>query len=105
MHPSAQSMILGDQWSSRARNRFITLVNGHPLIVSLFSILHGIMRVELLINTDTVTSSVADIMMQEGHAIKAEESFESKVPQTQASFLSVFTAASRMLCSWGIVQL
>uniref|UniRef100_A0A8K9UEE0 RNA helicase n=1 Tax=Oncorhynchus mykiss TaxID=8022 RepID=A0A8K9UEE0_ONCMY len=96
MRPSAQSMILGDQWSSRARNRFITLVNGHPLIVSLFSILHGIMRVELLINTDTVTSSVADIMMQEGHAIKAEESFESKVPQTQASFLSVFTAASRM---------
>uniref|UniRef100_A0AAZ3QMQ0 RNA helicase n=1 Tax=Oncorhynchus tshawytscha TaxID=74940 RepID=A0AAZ3QMQ0_ONCTS len=92
MRPSAQSMILGDQWSSRARNRFITLVNGHPLIVSLFSILHGIMRVELLINTDTVTSSVADIMMQEGHAIKAEESFESKVPQTQASFLSVFTA-------------
>ncbi|XP_021429949.2 ATP-dependent RNA helicase TDRD9 isoform X1 [Oncorhynchus mykiss] len=78
MRPSAQSMILGDQWSSRARNRFITLVNGHPLIVSLFSILHGIMRVELLINTDTVTSSVADIMMQEGHAIKAEESFESK---------------------------
>uniref|UniRef100_A0A8C7KER8 ATP-dependent RNA helicase TDRD9 n=1 Tax=Oncorhynchus kisutch TaxID=8019 RepID=A0A8C7KER8_ONCKI len=104
MRPSAQSMILGDQWSSRARNRFITLVNGHPLIVSLFSILHGIMRVELLINTDTVTSSVADIMMQEGHAIKAEESFESKVPQTQASFLSVFTAASRMLCSWGIVH-
>uniref|UniRef100_A0A674EMP3 ATP-dependent RNA helicase TDRD9 n=1 Tax=Salmo trutta TaxID=8032 RepID=A0A674EMP3_SALTR len=103
MRPSAQSMILGDQWSSRARNRFITLVNGHPLIVSLFSILHGVMRVELLINTDTVTSSVADIMMQEGHAIKAEESFESKVPQTQASFLSVFTAASRMLCSWGII--
>ncbi|CAB1335264.1 unnamed protein product [Coregonus sp. 'balchen'] len=78
MHPSAQSMILGDQWSSRARNRFITLVNGRSLIVSLFSILHGVMHVELLINTDTVTSSVADIMIQEGHAIKAEESFESK---------------------------
>ncbi|CAB1330971.1 unnamed protein product [Coregonus sp. 'balchen'] len=45
MHPLAQSMILGDQWSSRARNRFIT---------------------------------VADIMIQVGHAIKAEESFESK---------------------------
>ncbi|XP_014066219.2 ATP-dependent RNA helicase TDRD9 isoform X2 [Salmo salar] len=78
MHPSAQSMILGDQWSSPARNRFITLVNGRSLIVSLFSILHGVMHVELLINTDTVTSSVADIMIQEGHAIKAEESFESK---------------------------
>uniref|UniRef100_A0A674E0Y2 ATP-dependent RNA helicase TDRD9 n=1 Tax=Salmo trutta TaxID=8032 RepID=A0A674E0Y2_SALTR len=78
MHPSAQSMILGDQWSSPARNRFITLVNGRSLIVSLFSILHGVMYVELLINTDSVTSSVADIMIQEGHAIKAEESFESK---------------------------
>uniref|UniRef100_A0A8C8CWX0 RNA helicase n=1 Tax=Oncorhynchus tshawytscha TaxID=74940 RepID=A0A8C8CWX0_ONCTS len=73
MHPSAQFMILGDQWSSRARNRFITLVNGLSLIVSLFSILHGVMHVELLINTDTVTSSVADIMIQEGHAIKTEE--------------------------------
>ncbi|KAJ8411736.1 hypothetical protein AAFF_G00153740 [Aldrovandia affinis] len=78
VRPSAQSMILGDQWSCAARNRFITLVNGRSLIVSLFSILHGIMRVDLLINTDTISCSVADIMVEEGHAQKSEENFESK---------------------------
>ncbi|XP_071383843.1 ATP-dependent RNA helicase TDRD9 [Centroberyx affinis] len=78
MHPSAQSMILGNQWSSRARDRFITLVKGRSLIVSLYSILHGVMRVELLINTETANSSVTDILVKEGHAIKAEESYDSK---------------------------
>ncbi|XP_061087856.1 ATP-dependent RNA helicase TDRD9 [Conger conger] len=78
IRPSAQSMVLGDQWSCAARNRFITLVDRRSLIVSLFSILHGIMRVDLLINTDTINCSVADIMVEEGHAQRAEESFESK---------------------------
>ncbi|KAF7662633.1 hypothetical protein LDENG_00231020, partial [Lucifuga dentata] len=77
MHPSAQSMILGNQWSSSARHRFITLVKGHELMVSLYSIVHGVMRVQLLINTET-TQSVADILVKEGHAVKAEESFDSK---------------------------
>ncbi|KAM7403060.1 hypothetical protein PAMA_003810 [Pampus argenteus] len=75
--PSAQSIILGDQWSSRARDRFITLVKGRSLIVSLFSILHGVMRVELLINTETTNTSVADILVEDGHAVKAEENFDS----------------------------
>lgn len=79
MHPSAESIILGNQWSSRARDRFITLVKGHSLIVSLYSILHGVMRVQLLINTETTNASVADILVEEGHAVKAEENFDSKV--------------------------
>ncbi|KAM6961268.1 ATP-dependent RNA helicase TDRD9 [Aplochiton taeniatus] len=79
LRPSAQSLILGDQWSSVARNRFMALVNGRSLIVTLYSIVHSVMHVGLLINTDTTNSSVADIMVQEGHAIKAQESFESKV--------------------------
>ncbi|XP_066550485.1 ATP-dependent RNA helicase TDRD9 [Amia ocellicauda] len=79
LRPSAQSLILGDQWSSTARNRFVTLVSGHTLIVTLFSILHGVMRVELSINTDTDASiNVADILVREGHAQPAEESFESQ---------------------------
>lgn len=78
MRPSSQSIILGNQWSSRARDRFVTLVKGHSLIVSLYSILHGVMRVELLINTEASTS-VVDILVEEGHAVKAEESFDSKV--------------------------
>uniref|UniRef100_A0A7N8X5C7 RNA helicase n=1 Tax=Mastacembelus armatus TaxID=205130 RepID=A0A7N8X5C7_9TELE len=81
MCPSAQSIILGNQWSSRARDRFITLVKGHSLIVSLYSILHGVMRVQLLINTETTNTSVVDILVEEGHAVKTEESFDSKVTQ------------------------
>ncbi|XP_072532828.1 ATP-dependent RNA helicase TDRD9 [Salminus brasiliensis] len=76
--PSAQSMILGDQWSSRARNRFITLVSGHSLIVSLYSILHGVMRVDLHVSMDTGDVSVADLLVKEGHARYAPESFESQ---------------------------
>lgn len=79
MRPSAQSIILGNQWSSRARDRFITLVKGHSLIASLYSILHGVMRVHLLITSETENTNVVDIMVQEGHAVKAEESFDSKV--------------------------
>ncbi|KAK7904385.1 hypothetical protein WMY93_016992 [Mugilogobius chulae] len=78
MRPSAQSIIQGNPWSSRSRDRFITLVKGHSLIVSLYSILHGVMRVELLISTDTLQTSVRDILVQEGHAEKVDESFESK---------------------------
>uniref|UniRef100_A0A3Q3GEP4 ATP-dependent RNA helicase TDRD9 n=1 Tax=Labrus bergylta TaxID=56723 RepID=A0A3Q3GEP4_9LABR len=78
MRPSAQSIILGNRWSSRARNRFITLVKGRSLIVSLYSILHGVMRVELLINTEMTNASVLDILVEEGHAVKVEESFDSK---------------------------
>lgn len=79
MRPSAQSIILGNQWSIRARDRFITLIKGHSLIASLYSILHGVMRVHLLITSGTDNTNVVDIMVQEGHAVKAEESFDSKV--------------------------
>ncbi|KAM4625880.1 ATP-dependent RNA helicase TDRD9 [Polymixia lowei] len=78
MSPSPQSLILGDQWSNGARNRFITLVKGHSMIVSLYSILHGVMRVEMFVNTETTNDSVADVMVREGHAVKAEETYDSK---------------------------
>ncbi|XP_042356788.1 ATP-dependent RNA helicase TDRD9 [Plectropomus leopardus] len=78
MRPSAQSIILGNQWSSQARERFVTLVKGRSVIVSLYSILHGVMRVQLLINTETTNTSVVDILVEEEHAVKAEESFDSK---------------------------
>uniref|UniRef100_A0A3Q4GWC5 ATP-dependent RNA helicase TDRD9 n=1 Tax=Neolamprologus brichardi TaxID=32507 RepID=A0A3Q4GWC5_NEOBR len=78
MRPSNQSIILGNQWSSRARNRFINLVKGQSLIVSLYSILYGVMRVDLLIHSETANTSVVDLLVEEGHAVKAEESFDSK---------------------------
>lgn len=52
-------------------------------MVSLYSIVYGVMRVELLVNAtdgETAIDSVADILVKEGHAAKAEESFYSKVP-------------------------
>lgn len=79
MRPSAQSIILGNQWSSRARDRFIALVKGRSLFASLYSILHGVMRVHLLNTSQTDGANVVDILVQEGHAVKAEECFDSKV--------------------------
>uniref|UniRef100_A0AAQ5X687 ATP-dependent RNA helicase TDRD9 n=1 Tax=Amphiprion ocellaris TaxID=80972 RepID=A0AAQ5X687_AMPOC len=88
LHPSAESIIHGNQWSSRARNRFITLVKGHSLIVSLYSVLYGVMRVQLLINTEKTNTSVLDILVEEGHAIKAEESCDSK--QNHEALMSLY---------------
>ncbi|ROL49634.1 ATP-dependent RNA helicase TDRD9 [Anabarilius grahami] len=78
MGPSAQSLILGDRWSSRARNRFKTLTSGRSAIVSLYSILHGVMRVDLHISLEMGDISVADLLVQEGHACHTPESFESQ---------------------------
>lgn len=78
---------MGHQWSSRARDRFITLVKGRSLIVKLYSILHDVMRVHLLINTESRSISMADILVQEGHAVKVEENFDSKVTK-QLGFFS-----------------
>ncbi|KAM9354857.1 ATP-dependent RNA helicase TDRD9 [Pholidichthys leucotaenia] len=88
MQPSAQSVIMGNQWSSRARNRFIILVKGQSLIVSLYSILHGIMRVDLLISSETTNTSILDILVEEGHAVKVEESFDSK--QNHEALMSLY---------------
>lgn len=48
-------------------------------MASLYSISHGVMRVQLLIDVEKTNTNVVDIMVQEGHAVKAEESFDSKV--------------------------
>uniref|UniRef100_A0A8C1SI07 ATP-dependent RNA helicase TDRD9 n=1 Tax=Cyprinus carpio TaxID=7962 RepID=A0A8C1SI07_CYPCA len=79
MGPSAHSLILGGRWSSRARNRFKTLTSGRSAIVSLYSILHGVMRVDLHISMEAGDVSVADLLVQEGHACHIPESFESQV--------------------------
>uniref|UniRef100_A0A673GW50 ATP-dependent RNA helicase TDRD9 n=1 Tax=Sinocyclocheilus rhinocerous TaxID=307959 RepID=A0A673GW50_9TELE len=78
MGPSAHSLILGGRWSSRARNRFKTLTSSRSAIVSLYSILHGVMRVDLHISTEAGDVSVADLLVQEGYARHVPESFESQ---------------------------
>uniref|UniRef100_A0AAY4CCJ2 ATP-dependent RNA helicase TDRD9 n=1 Tax=Denticeps clupeoides TaxID=299321 RepID=A0AAY4CCJ2_9TELE len=85
MSPSAESLVTGGQWSSQARDRFLSLVCGRTLAVSLFSIQHGIMRVDLLVTTET---SVTDIMVEEGYALRAPESFQSK--QNHEMLVSVY---------------
>lgn len=101
MRPSAQSIILGHQWSSRARDRFIMLVKGQSHIVSLYSILHEVVRVQLFINTETTNTSVLDILVREGHAVEAEESFDSKVMQQLGAQL-VLWKPCKALCTSNI---
>ena len=79
MRPSAQSLIFGQQWSSRARERYIELTRGHLTIVSLYSVLHGVMYVELFVTADGASVNVADVMVKEGHAVKAPEGYDCKV--------------------------
>ncbi|KAL0178134.1 hypothetical protein M9458_027028, partial [Cirrhinus mrigala] len=69
---------MGPSAHSRARNRFKTLTSGRSAIVSLYSILHGVMRVDLHISMETGDVSVADLLVQEGHACHIPESFESQ---------------------------
>ncbi|XP_061824859.2 ATP-dependent RNA helicase TDRD9 [Nerophis lumbriciformis] len=88
MRPSAESVIFGNQWSSRARQRFMALVKDQSVIVSLYSILNGIMRVQLLISSETTNKSLADIFVEEGHAVIAEESFDSK--QNNETLVSLY---------------
>ncbi|KAF4089812.1 hypothetical protein AMELA_G00042720 [Ameiurus melas] len=86
--PSAQSVILGEQWSGGARNRFVTLVQRRSLIVTLYSLLHAVMRVHLHVPMETGDVSVADLLVQEGHARPAPESFESR--QSHEVLMSVY---------------
>lgn len=79
MSPSARSMILGNKWSTQARNDFLSLVKGQLVLVSVYSIVHGVIRVDLLINMESKEISVVDILVENGHAVKTEESCDSKV--------------------------
>ncbi|XP_077477915.1 ATP-dependent RNA helicase TDRD9 isoform X2 [Stigmatopora argus] len=78
MRPSPKSIITGRQWSSRAHHRFTTLVKDQSVRVSLYSILHRVMRVQLFVSTEKTDKSLVDIFVEEGHAVHVEESFDSK---------------------------
>lgn len=103
MGPSAQSLILGDRWSSRARNRFKTLTSGRSAIVSLYSILHGVMRVDLHISLEMGDVSVADLLVQEGHACHTPESLESQVTMSTLQFCCHHYINSFFNISWSAV--
>ncbi|XP_069049211.1 ATP-dependent RNA helicase TDRD9 isoform X2 [Lepisosteus oculatus] len=78
LRPSARSVVLGGRWSSGARRRFSALAGQQTLMASLFSVLHGVMRVELFANSHAGSAGVAEVLLEEGHAERAEESLESQ---------------------------
>uniref|UniRef100_A0A8C7XDM4 ATP-dependent RNA helicase TDRD9 n=1 Tax=Oryzias sinensis TaxID=183150 RepID=A0A8C7XDM4_9TELE len=88
MSPSAKSIILGNKWSSQARNDFSSLIKGQLVMVSVYSILHGVIHVDMLINTQSKEISMVDILVENGHAVKTEESYDSK--QNHEVLMSVY---------------
>uniref|UniRef100_A0A4W3IRD4 RNA helicase n=1 Tax=Callorhinchus milii TaxID=7868 RepID=A0A4W3IRD4_CALMI len=78
MRPSAHSLISGDQWSAKAKKRFISLVKDCVLLVKVFSTVHCTLRVDLSIQTSKGDRNVREVLISEGFAEPAEESYESK---------------------------
>ncbi|XP_048655391.1 ATP-dependent RNA helicase TDRD9 isoform X1 [Marmota marmota marmota] len=79
MRPSAKSLVCGEHWSSGASGRFASLVSGRALLVKVFSVVHSVLHVDVYRYSgaqDVV--NIRDVLIREGHAELAEESYESK---------------------------
>ncbi|XP_053138500.1 ATP-dependent RNA helicase TDRD9 isoform X1 [Hemicordylus capensis] len=80
IRPSAHSRVCGEQWSYAASQRFASLVNGCALMVKVFSIVHGILHVDVFRYSGVVDIvNLRDILIQECYAELAEDSYESKL--------------------------
>uniref|UniRef100_A0A8D2J6V3 RNA helicase n=1 Tax=Varanus komodoensis TaxID=61221 RepID=A0A8D2J6V3_VARKO len=80
LRPSAHSLVCGERWSRAASQRFASLVHGCALMVKVFSVVHGVLHVDVFRyfeNLDLV--NIRSILFQECHAELVEDSFESKV--------------------------
>ncbi|XP_064420872.1 ATP-dependent RNA helicase TDRD9 [Latimeria chalumnae] len=78
MRPSAKSLICGDLWSAGARLKFFSLVNSCALVVRVYSIVHNVLRVDLCRISGQQEINIRDVLIRDGHAELAEESYESK---------------------------
>ncbi|KAK2527545.1 Tdrd9 [Columba livia] len=47
MRPSAKSFVCGEGWSYSASQRFASLVNGYSLLVEVYSMVHGVLYVDV----------------------------------------------------------
>ncbi|XP_043553464.1 ATP-dependent RNA helicase TDRD9 [Chiloscyllium plagiosum] len=83
IRPSAYSLIHGDQWNVKARRRFSSLVKNCVLLVKVFSVVHNVLRVDLTIQTSKLDCNVREILISEGFAEPAEETYESKISHEQ----------------------
>ncbi|KAM3920360.1 ATP-dependent RNA helicase TDRD9 [Leptodactylus fuscus] len=94
MRPSAMSLICGEQWSRAASIKFNSLVSGCTLVVKVFSIVHGILHVDVYRHFETVEQvSIRDILIADGFAEPAEESYESK--QSNGVLTELFCASNK----------
>ncbi|KAM4014034.1 ATP-dependent RNA helicase TDRD9 isoform 1-T2 [Anomaloglossus baeobatrachus] len=79
MRPSAKSLICGEEWSRAASVKFDSLVSGCTLVVKVFSIVHGVLHVDVYRYFDTPEEiSLRDNLIADGFAETAEESYDSK---------------------------
>ncbi|KAL7992704.1 hypothetical protein Chor_016960 [Crotalus horridus] len=80
IHPSAWSLVCGEQWSYAANQRFASLVSDHVLMVKIFSIVHGILHVDVF-QCSSITNmvNICTILIEEGYAEPADDSYESKL--------------------------
>ncbi|XP_043930431.1 ATP-dependent RNA helicase TDRD9 [Protopterus annectens] len=78
MRPSAMSQVCGDEWCLGARQKFMSLVNGCSLYVKIYSIIHDVLRVDVWKQTPRGDVNIRDVLILDGYAEPAEESYESK---------------------------
>ncbi|XP_027493936.1 ATP-dependent RNA helicase TDRD9 isoform X2 [Corapipo altera] len=79
MRPSARSIVCGERWSYSASQRFASLVGGCSLLVNVYSVVHGVLHVDVFRYSrckDLV--NIRDVLVEERYAEVAEESYESR---------------------------
>lgn len=80
IRPSAWSLVCGEQWSYAANQRFASLVSDHVLMVKIFSIVHGILHVDVFQCSGIANMvNICTVLIEEGYAEPADDSYESKV--------------------------
>lgn len=80
MRPSAKSLICGERWSYSATQRFASLVNGYTLLVEVYSLVHGVLHVDVFrYSRCKELVNIRDVLIEECYAELAEESYESQV--------------------------
>ncbi|XP_075048778.1 ATP-dependent RNA helicase TDRD9 isoform X2 [Mixophyes fleayi] len=93
MRPSARSIICGEQWSRAASMRFNSLVSGCTLVVKVFSVVHSILHVDVYRYYENIEEiGIRDLLIADGHAESAEESYESK--QSNYVLTELFSASN-----------
>ncbi|XP_008937811.1 PREDICTED: putative ATP-dependent RNA helicase TDRD9 [Merops nubicus] len=79
MRPSAKSLVCGEWWSYSAGQRFASLVNGNAVLVKVYSLVHGVLHVDVFhCSKCQELVNVRDVLIGEGYAELAEEPYESQ---------------------------